>query len=151
MGRRWFNEDSRFLDFAFGIACCGCAQLDVCVAPPRRVRHELDRVRDASTSNTFPGYVNPARLHNDCEVCYQLLSMCQGHAFLCVRSKRADTAAEKFMDDFLFNQVCHSERGGQAEPCHGHAFLRVRCKRADAAATVLPEYTQNTSSRLSRC
>jgi len=38
--------------------------LDVGVAPPRRVRHELDGVRDAGTSNTFPGLVTPARLHN---------------------------------------------------------------------------------------
>lgn len=42
--------------------------LDVGVAPPRRVRHELDGVRDAGTSNTFPGFVTPARLHNYYEV-----------------------------------------------------------------------------------
>ena len=30
--------------------------------------------------------------------------LCHGNAFFCVRSKRADAAAEKIMDDFLFIQ-----------------------------------------------
>ena len=37
--------------------------LDIGVAPPRRVRHELDSSRDAGVSNRFPGFVTPALLH----------------------------------------------------------------------------------------
>ena len=37
--------------------------LDIGVAPPRRVRHELDSSRDAGVSSRFPGYVTPALLH----------------------------------------------------------------------------------------
>ena len=37
--------------------------LDIGVAPPRRVRHELDSSRDAGVSSRFPGYVTPTLLH----------------------------------------------------------------------------------------
>ena len=37
--------------------------LDIGAAPPRRVTHELDSVRDAGVSNRFPGFVTPTLLH----------------------------------------------------------------------------------------
>ena len=37
--------------------------LDVGAAAPRRVRHELDSVRDAGVSNRLSGFVTPALLH----------------------------------------------------------------------------------------
>ena len=58
--------------------------------------------------------------------------VCHGHAFLCVRSKRADTAAEKFMEDFPFIQSATVN-------CAMETPSSVPSEQADAAMTVLPD------------
>ena len=55
--------------------------------------------------------------------------LCHGNAFLCVRSKRADDATEKIMDDFLFIQSATVNEVSMLN-CAMHTSSSVRSKRA---------------------
>ena len=92
--------------------------LDVGVVPPRRVRHELDGVRDAGTSYTFPGFVTPTRLPN----CYEVPETSAGSADVHLKKRPSKSANEA--------DVLGDRFGELVEDCERFAGVHPEQKKA---------------------